>query len=80
MLLVNECITQSFLKAIAFLDSKRPYTKSILQRIDFSKLVAVIPYSDLKRTEEKLGSVSILTLEMYNSFVEDIKTQEQLLF
>ena len=68
------------MKAIAFLDSKRPYTKSILQRIDFSKLVAVIPYSDLKRTEEKLGSVSILTLEMYNSFVEDIKTQKQLLF
>ena len=80
MLLLNNNITQSFLKAIAFLDSKRPYTKSILQRIDFSKLVAVISYSELKKTEEKLRGEAILTLEMYNSFVEDIKTQDQLLF
>ena len=37
MLLLNSDKVQKFLKSIAFLDAKRPYTKKVLERIDLIK-------------------------------------------
>jgi hypothetical protein len=42
--LLNSIECQQFLKSIAFLDSKRPYTKEILKRIDILKLSEAIPF------------------------------------
>ena len=39
MLLLNSEKVQGFLTSIAFLDAKRPYTKKVLERVDFSKIV-----------------------------------------
>ena len=50
----HECIT--FLKSIAFLDSKRPYTKDILKRIDLCKLSYLLDYDYIKRFVESLSS------------------------
>jgi 16S rRNA A1518/A1519 N6-dimethyltransferase RsmA/KsgA/DIM1 with predicted DNA glycosylase/AP lyase activity len=43
--LLNSPTCKSLLKSLAFLDSKRPYTKEILKRIDLLKLSKIIPYS-----------------------------------
>lgn len=55
MVLLNTEKVQSFLSSIAFLDSKRPYTKKVLSRIDFQKLMRLVSLDDLKNTEKRLG-------------------------
>ena len=42
--LLNSPVNINFLKSIAFLDSKRPYTKEILKRIDFARLTEIVNY------------------------------------
>lgn len=72
MLLLNDNKTQKFLRSITFLDSKRPYTKKLLQRLDFSKMVSSISYFDLKNTEKYLELSPYLNINMYNEFVEKV--------
>jgi len=47
--LLNSNESINFLKSIAFLDSKRPYTKEILRRIDFAKLSELVDYTDIAK-------------------------------
>lgn len=68
MLILNSERVQKFLKSIVFVDSKRPYTKKILGRLDFSKICEAISYSDLKRTEYTLDLPNYLTSQMFDSF------------
>lgn len=68
MLLLNSKRAQSFLTSIAFLDAKRPYTKKVLERIDFSKMVAVISLQELKNTEKELSLSGYITQPMYEDF------------
>ena len=49
MLLLNSDLVQGFIKSIAFLDSKRPYTKDVLMRIDINKVSEIISYEMLKK-------------------------------
>lgn len=69
MLVLNSNKVQSFLKSIAFLDSKRPYTKKVLGRISFKKVMQDVTYSDLKSTEKVLDLDSYLTLDMLDRFI-----------
>jgi hypothetical protein len=68
MLLLNSEKTQSFLTSIAFLDAKRPYTKKVLERIDFDKIIASISIDELIETEERLNLSSHVSLPIYDSF------------
>lgn len=68
MLIFNSDLVQQFLKDIAFLDSKRPYTKKILKRIDIKKCVFELSYDDLVETEEKLGLKQLIELEDYELY------------
>ena len=68
MLLLNSEKVQGFLTSIAFLDAKRPYTKKILERIDFDKIVGSLSLKELMKTEEKLNLSHYVTLPMYDSF------------
>jgi hypothetical protein len=68
MLLLNSEKTQLFLASIAFLDAKRPYTKKVLERIDFDKIIASISIDELIETEECLSLSSHISLPMYDSF------------
>ena len=52
MLLLNSKKVQGFLTSIAFLDAKRPYTKKVLERIDFFKIVNSLTFDELARTEQ----------------------------
>lgn len=68
MLLLNSNKVQSFLTSIAFLDSKRPYTKKVLERIDFDKIVDSLTIDELRETEQKLKLSCYITLPMYDAF------------
>lgn len=68
MLILNSEKVQGFLKRITFLDVKRPYTKKVLKRIDFDKIVESLTIGELKETEHKLNLPCCITAHMYDAF------------
>ena len=68
MLLLNSEKVQDFLTSIAFLDAKRPYTKKVLERIDFDKIVESLTIDELTETEQKLKLSYYVTISMYDTF------------
>lgn len=68
MLSLNSNKVQRFLTSIAFLDAKRPYTKKILERIDFQKIVDSLSIGELEQTEQNLGLTGYVTASMYDAF------------
>lgn len=68
MLLLNSKKVQNFLTSIAFLDAKRPYTKKVLERIDFGKIVACLSLNELTQTEQDLNLTYYVTNSMYDTF------------
>lgn len=68
MLLLNSGKVQGFLTSIAFLDAKRPYTKKVLERVDFGKIVESLTIEELADTENKLNLSSYVTVPMYDGF------------
>ena len=67
-LFLNSKPAQDFLSGIAFLDTKRPYTKRVLMRLSFHKMFALIPYSTLLETEKALSLCPYVTDSMYDTF------------
>lgn len=68
MLILNSECVQNYLCSIAFLDSKRPFTKKVLEQIDFHKVLKVIRMEDLRKTEEKLGLECKFNEDMFEKF------------
>lgn len=68
MLLLNSKKVQEFLTSIAFLDAKRPYTKKVLERIDFEKIVESLSIDELAETEQSLNLTYYVTIPMYDAF------------
>jgi hypothetical protein len=62
----TECI--SFLKSIAFLDSKRPYTKDVLQRIDLVKLHQIVTFDHIRKFVDTLSSAYSLSEIDYSDY------------
>lgn len=77
MLLLNSIKVNKFLTSIAFLDSKRPYTKKLLSRIDFNKIIKNITIDELINTEESLKLEKTVNLSMYEKFKSHIKNINQ---
>ena len=73
MLILNSEIVQGFLKNIVFLDSKRPYTKKVLKRIDIKKALKLLTLSDLMETEKLLELDSYVTQEMFDEYCKNLK-------
>lgn len=69
MLVLNSECVQNFLCSIAFLDAKRPFTKKVLEKIDFSKVLDVVKVADLRKTEKRLG----LEYRIDENMVEQLK-------
>jgi len=80
MLLLNSKTVQKFIKSIAFLDAKRPYTKKVLERIDFKKIVDKLDIEELKKTEAELNLSCYVNKSMYEDFKDllDITNQNLL--
>lgn len=72
MLILNSNIVQSFLKNIVFLDSKRPYTKKVLKRIDIKKALKILTIEDLIETEEMLELENYVSEEMFENYCEKL--------
>lgn len=68
MLLLNSSKVQTFLKSISFIDSKRPYTKKVLERLDFEKIITSCSFEDLLLAESELNLTSKITENQYNQF------------
>lgn len=68
MLILNSEKVQQFLFTIAFLDAKRPFTKKVLERIDFHKILRIISASDLADTEKQLGLQQYFNEMMLENF------------
>ncbi|HHV37681.1 MAG TPA: methyltransferase [Candidatus Cloacimonetes bacterium] len=77
MLVLNSHEVQSFLKQIANLKSKRPYTKKVLSRISIEKSFKKIPYNEMKQIEKRLGLENYLTENHYEVAKQKF-TQQQL--
>lgn len=82
MLILNSELVQQFLKDIAFLDSKRPYTKKILKRIDIKKCINELSYEDLVETEKCLDlkpTIELEDYELYESVFNQSNTKQSTL-
>lgn len=64
-ILLNSDLVNTFLKSIAFLDSKRPYTKEILKRLDLEKIYNNFDYNQFNDIKNKLNVDEIITEEDY---------------
>ena len=72
MLLLNSEKVQQFLLSISFKDSKRPYTKKVLQRLDINKCTKNVSVRDLLNTEQKLGLAKYTSDEIYQHFKKSV--------
>ena len=72
MLILNSERVQNFISSIAFLDSKRPYTKKVLERIDFNRIINSLTIKDLMQTESLLSLPCLVTSLMYEDFKQMI--------
>lgn len=68
MILLNSVQVNSFLKSIAFLDSKRPYTKDILMRIDFKKVYEKFNYEDFVKLMNSMSIKDEITESEYMDY------------
>ena len=68
MILLNCASVHGFLRSISFSDAKRPYTKKVLQRLDFRKCVAAVSLDELRETEKRLALKPYITEHRYTAF------------
>ena len=68
MLILNSQLVKKFLKNIAFLDSKRPYSKKVLKRIDIEKCLELLSFEDLKESERNLELNNYITHEKLDKY------------
>ena len=80
MIYLNSAKVQDFLLNLSFADAKRPYTKKLLSRLDFSKICAEISFKELKQTEFEMNLKNFLTHSMLKNFLELLAPIEQKLF
>ncbi|MBI3813261.1 MAG: hypothetical protein HY279_02170 [Nitrospinae bacterium] len=72
--ILNSRQVQQLLKAIRFLDAKRPYTKDILMRISIDKIAKDISYDEITNQIKLLEEEMLVdaTEDRWNVFVEKI--------
>ncbi|MCL1894533.1 MAG: hypothetical protein FWG02_09960 [Holophagaceae bacterium] len=66
--LLNSPKCLAFLSSIVFLDSKRPYTKEVLQRIDLAKLSAMVDFDFVYEFSKPLLVNSVLDKSDYDQY------------
>ena len=75
MLLLNSQKVRHFLMTISFTDAKRPYTKKVLERLDFNKIIDSLTLNELYETERELKLNNVITEIMYQSFKSIIRNK-----
>lgn len=72
MLYLNSGKVQGFLKSISFADAKRPYSKKVLGRIDFSRICKDETPEDLEETECRLCLPAYITPGMVGELCKTV--------
>ena len=67
MLLLNSKKVTDFLSTLAFPDSKRPFTKKILSKIDFSKIMQDVSFEELQKLKEEFDIQGSLEISDYEA-------------
>jgi hypothetical protein len=69
-LILNSEPAQKLLRSLTFLDSKRPYTKDVLMRIDLFKIAKHLGFDNVSRLDAELPEsiLQLLTLEKWDEF------------
>lgn len=78
LILLNSEITMQFLQSITFTDSKRPFTKDILMRIDLLELAQTIDKSVLQKEINYINKKYNfnLNLDLWYDFINEMKPIE----
>ena len=71
-ILLNSNPVKEFLKSLVFTNTKRPYTKEILMRLDFSKICEYIKYQQLTDYAKVLNIENNITEGDYIEFINNI--------
>jgi hypothetical protein len=72
MLILNSNVVHKFLENIIVVESKRPYTKKVLRRIDIKKAVDILGFDDLKETEKSLELKEYITKDKFENYVHHL--------
>jgi hypothetical protein len=79
LLILNSDPAQKLLRSLTFLDSKRPYTKDILMRIDLLKLAKHLGFDNVCRLAAQLpeSTLQLLTREKWDEFLASCEGASQ---
>jgi hypothetical protein len=76
--LLNSQAVKDFLESIVFSDSKRPYTKDVLMRIDLRKVASIVSPNSVRSYLSTLGGGELdFTREDFDSFLLPAAVEEQ---
>ena len=78
--LLNSTTCLLFLKSIAFTDSKRPYTKEVLQRIDLEKLSEITSFDEILDFKKSLSVKCNITESDYAKYRMSLNDAQMTLF
>ena len=78
--LLNSPICQTFLKSIAFLDGKRPFTKEVLRRINMEKLSGLVSIDYILEFVNALTIECRLTEADYTNYKRSLNSTQLALF
>lgn len=73
LLLLNSNLVKKLIRSIAFRDSKRPYTKEILMRIDLEKTAQRIDYEELLAIAKECNEPVQVTKQDYEHYKQTLK-------
>jgi hypothetical protein len=73
--LLNSNNCKYFLKSIVFLDSKRPYTKDILKRIDILKLLESTTFQYIYDYAKNIKGKYYITQDQYFAYISKLKSK-----
>ena len=67
-IILNSDVVKDFMSSISNINSKRPYTKAILSRIDIAKLSKQFDFEYISEMEKQIFKTSHITLDDYNIY------------
>ncbi len=75
MLCLNSERVRSYLLRASFRDAKRPYTKHLLNRLDFGKITNALTFHALSETESRMELPAFVKPEMYDRFKQMVSAR-----
>lgn len=67
-IILNSEVIKRFLLSITNINSKRPYTKKVLSRIDLEKAKKILGFNYIISMEKKIFKTNSITIDDYKNF------------